>query len=80
MQYPWEAPITAKVARADLDYYVRAATRGPSMTDAVSMIDTASSASPLLRLCLHPPQLRTVHQRRLQPVSPRPAKAARSPS
>jgi trehalose/maltose hydrolase-like predicted phosphorylase len=47
MQYPWAAPMSAKTARADLDYYVpRSDPGGPSMTDAVSMIDTASLGVP----------------------------------
>jgi trehalose/maltose hydrolase-like predicted phosphorylase len=47
MQYPWAAPMSAKVARADLDYYVpRSDPGGPSMTDAVSMIDTAHLGVP----------------------------------
>jgi trehalose/maltose hydrolase-like predicted phosphorylase len=47
MQYPWAFPMSAKVARADLDYYVpRSDPGGPSMTDAVSMIDTAALGVP----------------------------------
>jgi trehalose/maltose hydrolase-like predicted phosphorylase len=47
MQYPWAFPMSAKVARADLDYYVpRSDPGGPSMTDAVSMIDSASLGVP----------------------------------
>ncbi|HEX4305110.1 MAG TPA: hypothetical protein VHZ54_03665, partial [Solirubrobacterales bacterium] len=47
MQYPWAFPMAPKVARADLDYYVpRSDPGGPSMTDAVSMIDTASLGVP----------------------------------
>jgi hypothetical protein len=47
MQYPWEAPMPARTARADLDYYVpRSDPGGPSMTDAVSMIDTAALGVP----------------------------------
>ena len=47
MQYPWATPMSAKVARADLDYYVpRSDPGGPSMTDAVSMIDTAALGVP----------------------------------
>jgi trehalose/maltose hydrolase-like predicted phosphorylase len=43
MQYPWSWPMAAKTARADLDYYVpRSDPGGPSMTDAVSMIDSAA--------------------------------------
>jgi trehalose/maltose hydrolase-like predicted phosphorylase len=47
MQYPWELPMPARTARADLDYYVpRSDPGGPSMTDAVSMIDTAKLGVP----------------------------------
>ncbi len=47
MQYPWAWPMAAKTARADLDYYVpRSDPGGPSMTDAVSMIDTAALGVP----------------------------------
>lgn len=47
MQYPWAFPMSPKVARADLDYYVpRSDPGGPSMTDAVSMIDTAALGVP----------------------------------
>src|SRR6202012_5391297 len=47
MQYPWAFPMSAKVARGDLDYYVpRSDPGGPSMTDAVSMIDTAALGVP----------------------------------
>jgi trehalose/maltose hydrolase-like predicted phosphorylase len=47
IQYPWEFPMPAKTARADLDYYVpRSDPGGPSMTDAVSMIDTAALGVP----------------------------------
>jgi trehalose/maltose hydrolase-like predicted phosphorylase len=47
MQYPWAFPMSKQVARADLDYYVpRSDPGGPSMTDAVSMIDTASLGVP----------------------------------
>lgn len=47
MQYPWAFPMPKKVARADLDYYVpRSDPGGPSMTDAVSMIDTAALGVP----------------------------------
>jgi trehalose/maltose hydrolase-like predicted phosphorylase len=43
VQYPWDLPMPRKAALADLDYYVpRSDPGGPSMTDAVSMIDTAS--------------------------------------
>jgi trehalose/maltose hydrolase-like predicted phosphorylase len=47
MQYPWAWPMSAKTARADLDYYVpRSDPGGPSMTDAVSMIDSAALGVP----------------------------------
>ena len=47
VQYPWDFPMPAKVARADLDHYVpRSDPGGPSMTDAVSMIDTAALGVP----------------------------------
>ena len=47
MQYPWAWPMTDKTALADLDYYVpRSDPGGPSMTDAVSMIDTAALGVP----------------------------------
>jgi trehalose/maltose hydrolase-like predicted phosphorylase len=47
MQYPWAFPMPKRVARADLDYYVpRSDPGGPSMTDAVSMIDTAALGVP----------------------------------
>jgi trehalose/maltose hydrolase-like predicted phosphorylase len=43
IQYPWDYPMSRATARADLDYYVpRSDPEGPSMTDAVSMIDTAA--------------------------------------
>jgi trehalose/maltose hydrolase-like predicted phosphorylase len=47
MQYPWRFPMAKSVAKADLNYYVpRSDPEGPSMTDAVSMIDTASLGVP----------------------------------
>ncbi len=47
LQYPWALPMPASVAQADLDYYVpRSDPDGPSMTDAISMIDTAALGSP----------------------------------
>jgi trehalose/maltose hydrolase-like predicted phosphorylase len=47
MQYPWQFPMPKSVAKADLNYYVpRDDPEGPSMTDAVSMIDTASLGVP----------------------------------
>jgi trehalose/maltose hydrolase-like predicted phosphorylase len=47
MQYPWRFPMPKSVAKADLNYYVpRDDPEGPSMTDAVSMIDTASLGVP----------------------------------
>jgi trehalose/maltose hydrolase-like predicted phosphorylase len=47
MQYPWRFPMPRSVAQADLNYYVpRSDPEGPSMTDAVSMIDTAALGTP----------------------------------
>jgi trehalose/maltose hydrolase-like predicted phosphorylase len=47
MQYPWRFPMPKSVAKADLNYYVpRDDPEGPSMTDAVSMIDTAALGVP----------------------------------
>lgn len=47
LQYPWAFPMSRKTARADLDYYApRSDPGGPSMTDAVSMIDTATLGVP----------------------------------
>ena len=41
LTYPWEYPISRRVADADLDYYVpRTDPTGPSMTDAIHAIDT----------------------------------------
>jgi trehalose/maltose hydrolase-like predicted phosphorylase len=43
MQYPWSAAIAKPVAQNDLDFYVRKVDpNGPSMTDAIHMIDTAA--------------------------------------
>ncbi|HWH20179.1 MAG TPA: glycosyl hydrolase family 65 protein [Solirubrobacterales bacterium] len=47
MQYPWQFSMAKSVAQADLDYYVpRSDPEGPSMTDAVSMLDAASIGTP----------------------------------
>jgi trehalose/maltose hydrolase-like predicted phosphorylase len=47
IQYPWNYPMSRAAALADLDYYVpRSDPGGPSMTDAVSMIDTAALGVP----------------------------------
>jgi len=47
VQYPWRFPMSKSVAKADLNYYVpRSDPEGPSMTDAVSMIDTAALGVP----------------------------------
>jgi trehalose/maltose hydrolase-like predicted phosphorylase len=47
MQYPWRYPMPKSLAQADLNYYVpRSDPEGPSMTDAVSMIDAASIGTP----------------------------------
>jgi trehalose/maltose hydrolase-like predicted phosphorylase len=46
-QYPWRFPMSGSTALDDLDYYVpRDDPEGPSMTDAVSMIDTAALGVP----------------------------------
>lgn len=47
VQYPWAQPMSRRAALADLDYYVpRSDPGGPSMTDAVSMIDSAAIGVP----------------------------------
>ena len=47
MQYPWQAAITKTVAENDLDFYVRRVDpNGPSMSDAIHMIDTAAANTP----------------------------------
>jgi trehalose/maltose hydrolase-like predicted phosphorylase len=47
VQYPWDFPMPRSAALGDLDYYVpRSDPGGPSMTDAVSMIDSAAIGVP----------------------------------
>ncbi|HET6877920.1 MAG TPA: glycosyl hydrolase family 65 protein [Jatrophihabitans sp.] len=47
LQYPWQRKMPATVAQHDLNYYVpRSDPGGPSMSDAINMIDTASLGSP----------------------------------
>jgi trehalose/maltose hydrolase-like predicted phosphorylase len=47
LQYPWRYPMPAGVAQHDLDYYVpRTDPLGPSMSDAISSIDSSSLGSP----------------------------------
>lgn len=47
LQYPWQYAIPHRVAQADLDYYIpRVDVNGPSMTDAIRLIDTAALGSP----------------------------------
>jgi trehalose/maltose hydrolase-like predicted phosphorylase len=47
LQYPWGDPMPAGIAQGDLDYYVpRTDPGGPSMTDAISSIDSAALGSP----------------------------------
>jgi trehalose/maltose hydrolase-like predicted phosphorylase len=47
IQYPWEYPMSPSTALSDLNYYVpRSDPEGPSMTDAVSQIDTAALGVP----------------------------------
>jgi trehalose/maltose hydrolase-like predicted phosphorylase len=47
LQYPWERAMPAAVAQRDLNYYVpRSDPGGPSMSDAINMIDTATLGSP----------------------------------
>ena len=47
LQYPWQQPMPATVAQHDVDYYVpRSDPGGPSMTDAISQIDTAALGTP----------------------------------
>ena len=46
LQYPWRLKMPSKVAARDLGYYVpRTDPHGPSMTDAISTIDTAALGS-----------------------------------
>ncbi|MFZ0040809.1 MAG: discoidin domain-containing protein, partial [Solirubrobacteraceae bacterium] len=47
LQYPWQFPMTRKVAQADLNFYVpRTDPMGPSMDDAVSSIDSSTLGTP----------------------------------
>jgi trehalose/maltose hydrolase-like predicted phosphorylase len=47
LQYPWEYPMSALVARNDINYYVpRTDPMGPSMSDAVNSIDTSALGTP----------------------------------
>jgi trehalose/maltose hydrolase-like predicted phosphorylase len=47
LTYPWEYPMPARVAAADLDYYVpRTDPNGPSMTDSIHAIDTMALSRP----------------------------------
>ena len=46
LQYPWARRMPARVAQRDLNYYVpRSDPGGPSMSDAISMIDTSALGS-----------------------------------
>lgn len=47
LQYPWQFPMPASVAQADLNYYAsRTDINGPSMSDAINAIDTAALGTP----------------------------------
>jgi trehalose/maltose hydrolase-like predicted phosphorylase len=47
LQYPWQFPMSAAVARADLNFYVpRTDPGGPSMSDAVNSIDSSQLGTP----------------------------------
>jgi trehalose/maltose hydrolase-like predicted phosphorylase len=47
LQYPWEYPMTKRVAASDLNYYVpRTDPMGPSMSDAVNSIDSSTLGTP----------------------------------
>jgi trehalose/maltose hydrolase-like predicted phosphorylase len=47
LQYPWGYAMPAGLAQGDVDYYVpRSDPGGPSMTDAISAIDSAALGSP----------------------------------
>jgi Glycosyl hydrolase family 65, C-terminal domain len=47
LQYPWRYPMSSRAAQSDLDFYVpRTDPLGPSMTDAISSIDTSALGSP----------------------------------
>jgi trehalose/maltose hydrolase-like predicted phosphorylase len=47
LQYPWDVPMPARVARSDLDYYARVTDPGgPSMADAIASIDSSELGTP----------------------------------
>ena len=47
LQYPWAYPMPAATAQHDIDYYVpRSDPGGPSMDDAINLIDTAALRTP----------------------------------
>lgn len=47
LQYPWDTPMSPQVAQNDLDYYApRTDPNGPSMTDAIALIDSAALGTP----------------------------------
>lgn len=47
LEYPWQFPMPASVAQADLNYYApRTDIGGPAMTDAINSIDTADLNTP----------------------------------
>jgi trehalose/maltose hydrolase-like predicted phosphorylase len=47
LQYPWELPMSARIARNDLDYYTaRTDPAGPSMSDAIGSIDSSALGTP----------------------------------
>ena len=70
LQYPWGYAMPSKLARSDINYYVpRTDPGGPSMSDAVNLIDTAALGTAGLReLRVHRAQLSAVHPRRVPPV------------
>ena len=70
LQYPWAFPMSPLVAQNDLDYYVpRSDPDGPSMSDAISSIDTAALGTPgCCQLRVHASAAGAVHPRRVRPV------------
>jgi hypothetical protein len=47
LQYPWAYPMSPKLASSDINYYVpRSDPGGPSMDDAINLIDTAALGTP----------------------------------
>ncbi len=47
LQYPWDFPMSRRLAQDDINYYVpRTDPTGPSMSDAVNSIDTSALGSP----------------------------------